>query len=255
MPPTLSRFSFSAGLRDEIHGSGEHEVSPTFTAGVWLRPAWKVRASVSRAFRLPTYTDLYYQDPANLGSPDLRPERAVTWEAGVDWNAGGRVRAGATVFHRREKDGIDYVRASPTDIWRATNFQRLQFTGMEAHAALRAGARQQIEASYTLLDGAQDALAGYLSKYVFNYPEHNAVFGWYGEWRGLTGRTRAGVTRRFARSTYAVWDLYGAVSRGRARPFLQFTNLGDTNYEEIPGVPMPGRAVVGGIELIAWGGQ
>ena len=102
----VKRFSFSVGLRDEIYGSFNHELSPSFTVGYWLAPAVKVRASVSRAFRLPSYTDLYYQDPANRGTPDLRPEKAWGYEGGVDWNAGGRVRSAVTVFHRREQDGI-----------------------------------------------------------------------------------------------------------------------------------------------------
>ena len=38
-----------------------------FAVGYWLASALEVRASVSRAFRLPTYTDLYYHDPANRG--------------------------------------------------------------------------------------------------------------------------------------------------------------------------------------------
>ena len=123
----LRRFSFSIGLRDEIYGSFNHELSPSIAAGFWLAPAFKLRGSVSRAFRLPTYTDLYYHDPANVGSPNLRPERAWSYEGGLDWNAGGRLRASVTVFQRRERDGIDYVRSAPTDIWRATNFQRLAF--------------------------------------------------------------------------------------------------------------------------------
>ena len=136
----LRRFSLSIGVRDEIYGSFNHEVSPTVAAGYWLAPAWKLRGSISRAFRLPTYTDLYYHDPANVGSPNLRPERAWSYEGGMDWNAGGRVRAGLTVFQRRERDGIDYVRSNVTEIWRATNFQRLRFTGVEANVALRPSA-------------------------------------------------------------------------------------------------------------------
>ena len=66
----LRRFSFSIGLRDEIYGSFNHELSPSIAAGFWLAPAFKLRGSVSRAFRLPTYTDLYYHDPANVGSPN-----------------------------------------------------------------------------------------------------------------------------------------------------------------------------------------
>jgi hypothetical protein len=44
-------------------------------------------------------------------------------------------------------------------------------------------------------------------------------------------------------------DVYAAMTRGRVHPFLQLTNLTDTVYQEIYGVPMPGRAFVGGVEI------
>jgi iron complex outermembrane receptor protein len=241
----LRIFSFNAGLRQEVYGALSSQLSPTFSVGVWLNERWKLRGNVSRAFRMPTYTDLYYHDPANVGSPDLRPERAWSYEAGADWNPAGKVRAAVTVFHRREENGIDYVRRSSADIWRATNIHRLRFTGLEAEVRTRWGA----DVSYTGLHGAQRALAGVQSRYVFNYPAHAAVAGWHGSWRGWAARTRVGVTQRRARDAYAVWDLYGARASGRVRPFIQFTNLADVRYEEVLGVVMPGRAVLGGFEL------
>jgi iron complex outermembrane receptor protein len=244
----LRRFSFAAGVRDEVHGSADHEISPTASFGAWLSPAWKVRASASRAFRLPTFTDLYYHDPANAGSPDLRPERAWSYESGIDWNPGVRVRASATLFHRRERDVIDYVRRSEAEIWRAANFQRLHFTGFEASVNVR-----ELEFHYTGLRGAQSALAGYLSKYVFNYPVHTGIAGWNGIlWNRVTARTRIGVVQRFTRDPYAVWDVFLAAAHSRMRPYLQVTNITATRYEEIPRVAMPGRAIVAGIDIVAW---
>ncbi|HUS08444.1 MAG TPA: TonB-dependent receptor, partial [Bryobacteraceae bacterium] len=135
----LRRFSFTAGVRDEVYGSFNHQVSPTVSAGVWVSPSLKLRTSVSRAFRLPTYTDLYYHDPANAGSPNLRPEKAWGYEGGMDWNPSSKLRVEATVFHRRERDGIDFVRRSAGDLWRATNFQHLTFTGVEASVTANPG--------------------------------------------------------------------------------------------------------------------
>ena len=43
-----------------------------------------------------------------------------------------------------------------------------------------------------------------------------------------------------------------AYTRGRVRPFLRASNLSNTSYQEIPGVLMPGRSVLGGIEVIAF---
>jgi iron complex outermembrane receptor protein len=247
----LRRFSFSAGAREESYGAGKRQFNPSASAGAWLGPRLKLRGGVSRAFRVPTYTDLYYHDPANRGSPDLRPETAWSYEGGADWNAGGRWRAMATVFHRREQDGIDYVRASPTDLWRAANIQRLRFTGLETGVTVRPHRTHQVDLHYTGLRGAQTALGGLQSKYVFNYPVHTGIASWMAALPGqFSFRMRLGAAERLRRSPYAVWDVYAARGGKRLRPFLQFSNLNDARYQEIPGVAMPGRSVVGGIEWV-----
>ncbi|MBI1983219.1 MAG: TonB-dependent receptor [Acidobacteria bacterium] len=246
----LNRFSLTVGAREEFHGSLDAELSPSVGGGVWLNEQFKLRASFSRAFRLPSFTDLYYHDPANLGSPDLRPESAWSYEAGLSWNGGGRVRADVGYFERRDRDVIDFVRASPDDLWRATNIQRLTFRGIEASVDAEWPRRNRLGIRYTALHGSRQPLPGLQSRYVFNYPVHSFVvstlsplpYGW-------TSRARLGILKRAARETYGVWDLYLARGAGRVRPFLQFTNLTNTMYEEIPSVPMPGRAVVVGLEF------
>jgi iron complex outermembrane receptor protein len=252
----LRRFSFSAGGREEFYSGGRRQFSPTVSAGFWASQHLRLRAGASRAFRLPSCTDLYYHDPANIGSPDLRPETAWSYEAGVDWNAGGRLRGDATVFHRRERDGIDYIRRSPDDIWRAANFTRLNFTGVELSATVRAARGQQIDFRYTGLRGAAEAIAGTYSKYVFNYPSHAGLVAWEGALGGgFIARARVGVTDRRARATYAVWDAGAAYARGRVRPFLQLTNLTATTYQEVFGISMPGRGIAGGVELVIIGSR
>lgn len=247
----LHRFSFSLGAREEAWRVFRGQFSPTASAGAWLTPHLKLRAGASRAFRLPSFTDLYYHDPASRGSPGLLPEEAWSYEAGLDWNTGGRLRGAVTAFQRRDRNGIDYLRRSPDDIWRAANIQRLRITGVEVslRAALCRG--QVVEVAYTQLKGAQAALGGLLSRYVLNYPAQDAVASWQGALPGgLIARTRLGVTRRLRRDPYPLWDVWLAVSRWRVHPFLQLSNLTGTAYEEIEGVPMPGRAAVFGLELV-----
>lgn len=245
----LRRFSFAAGIRENVYGSLSVESSPSVSGGVWLNSRLKLRASASHAFRLPTYTDLYYHDPANLGSPNLRPERAWSYEGGLNWTPAARLRADLAVFHRRERDGIDYVRGSITDIWRAANIDRLQFTGVEASLDARLSPGETVALRYTAIHGAQAAFVDLASKYVFNYPSQSAVAEWRGTFsHGLLARTRVGVLNRRGRDPYALWDLYAAWSERAFRPFVQLTNITATQYQEIPGVIMPGRAIVGGVE-------
>jgi iron complex outermembrane recepter protein len=242
----LRRFSLTISAREEAYRSFSATLSPTVAGGAWLTRTVKLRASASRAFRVPGYTDLYYHDPGNLGSPNLRPERAWTYESGVDWAPSSRVRAELTVFHRRERDGIDYYRGGPADIWRALNIQNLNFTGVEAGVRARG-----FDFRYTGLRGTQDTIAAGLTKYTFNYPTHSGVASWSGMLAGgIVARTRIGVLDRQARDPYALWDVSAARSRGRVRPFLQLSNLTSTRYEEIPGVMMPGRSILGGFELV-----
>ena len=248
----LRRFSLNLGVRDDVYDGLGNQVSPTASAGYWISGKLKARASASRAFRLPSYTDLYYSDPSDIGNPNLRPEKSWNYEGGLDYFAGRRFKASATVFQRRDTDVIDYVLDQQTNIYYATNFQHLVFTGFEGSVEAKLRENEVISVSYTGLIGDRSAIGDVISKYVFNYPINNAVVGWQGSIRPwLVGRTRIGVLDRYARNPYAIWDASLARPNGRVRPFLQFTNLTNTAYQEVLGVSMPGRGVVGGVEIVA----
>jgi iron complex outermembrane receptor protein len=251
----LRRFSLSLAAREEVFRSFSGEFCPTIAGGVWLSSRWKLRASASRAFRVPSYTDLYYHDPGNLGNPNLRPEQAWGYEGGFDWNPGGRVRGELTVFTRRERDGIDYYRAAANDVWRALNIQNLHFTGVEASVRLAPVRGQTIDLRYTALHAAQDTVPLGYTRYSFSYPKHSGVAEWRADLpAGLLFRTRLGVLDRYARNPYALWEFSAVSSRGRVHPFFQVANIANARYEEVAGVAMPGRSVLGGIELV-WRGR
>lgn len=244
------RFSFSAGAREEIFSSTRGEFSPSMAAGYWLKAGFKLKGSASHAFRLPTYTDLYYSDPATIGNANLQPETAWDYEGGLVWDRGGRYQAEVTVFERREKNGIDYVRASPADQWHAENIDVLNFTGVETSLTVRLPRRQRLQFAYTGLHGSLQSLDGLQSEYISNYPVDDASVSWQGTLPGnLIARTRLGVINRFDSNPYALWDVAVAREFRYVAAHLDLANLTDTQYEEIPGVAMPGRSVVFGLEF------
>ena len=247
----LHRFAATIGGREEFFSGGRTEFSPTVAGGVWLGKGWRVRVSASRGFRLPTYTDLYYSDPANLGNPLLKPESAWNFEGGPEWNSGGKLSASLTVFQRRVRDGIDYVKFSLNQPWQATNFDSINYTGIETNARLRLPRLQELDFGYTYLRANQQAVPGLISQYVFNYPSNNAVFSWLATFKNTVNiRNRVGVIQRVGVDAYPLWDLAASRANGRLRPYLQLSNLSNTNYEQITGVPMPGRMVIGGMQLM-----
>jgi len=109
----------------------------------------------------------------------------------------------------------------------------------------------RVELSYTALNGAQTVLGALQSKYVFNYPRHTGLATWQAALgKGFIARSRVGAMERLGRSPYAIWDVFTSWQRGRVQPYLQLTNLAAAKYQEVIGVPMPGRGITGGIEIV-----
>ncbi len=240
----------SVGLREEIFGGGPVETVPSFSASYYIASSLKLRADISRGFRLPTYTDKYYSDPANVGNPNLKPESAWSYEAGADWYPTSRWAISATGFTSQQHDVIDYVRASPTDLWHAENLTQLSLTGAEVSAEFRPCAGQQVRLALTTVSGAKAALNGLEDKYAFNFPSQNAVAEYIAHVKqGLTLRESLRVVNRVNGQLYPVVDSSLAYEGWRIHPYLQMTNLNNASYQEVVGVPMPPRAFAGGLEI------
>ena len=258
----LRRFSLSLGAREEVLSSNGSVFSPSAAAAFTLTKTLRLRGSAGHGFRLPTYVDLYYADPATLGNPNLKPESSWSYEGGADWTpANGRLTLSVTGFRLNQTNVIDYVRpilATPTltaaEKWQAINIPTLDLSGAEASARIRLSATQQLQFSYTANHSA--TLPGnYLSEYAFNYAAQNAIFAWTaqqlpGAWgHQITARTQVNVVQKTAQAAYPLWDVDIARNTGRIRPYLRLLNLSNTAYTEIPLVPMQGRTIMGGMEL------
>jgi len=246
----LRRFSFNAGAREELYTGGRQVFSPSVSGAYWVRSNVKLRGSVSNAFRLPSYTDLYYTDPVNLGNPNLRPESAWSYEGGVQLSLLRGMVVDAVVFHRRDHDVIDYVRSDPSMPWMAQNVQNLAFTGFEASVRWQLPRQQRIELSYTGMHGSEASLNGLQSKYVLNYPVNSGTATWWSRVPGgFDSRFRVAALQRVGSGSYPLVEWSVARDFRYVKPYLQLTNLTDTKYQEIPGVPLPGRGFIAGLEV------
>jgi len=247
--PSGKPWNLSAGLREEIFSGGIAPVtSPQLAASLRLGPRAKLRADGGYGFRVPTYTDLYYSDPSTLGNPNLKPESAWSGDGGVDWNASSRLIFSATGFYSRQHDTIDYVRASSSALWRAVNLSGLHFAGVESSLTWIPVRSQKVQVAWTALHGAQAALHGLQSEYVFNYPVQNIHAVWTATvHRNWTVSNAVQLVQRYQQSVYPVWNAALVRQTGAIRPYVRLANLSNTGYQEIEGVNMPGRSVIAGI--------
>jgi outer membrane cobalamin receptor len=268
--PAARHWKLSAGLREELFSGGlQSTLAPHLAGSFRLTDSLKLRASGGYGFRLPTYTDLYYSDPATTGNSKLKPESAWSGEVGADWVPSSHLSLSATGFYSRQHDAIDYLRAASlpnaflsagckVDTWCAANLNGLRFAGAEASATWLPAKGQTVKAAWTGLAGAQPSLHGLESKYALNYPVVNLHVVWNAALRHTWIATNSvAVTKRYQQpgnpswnsSPYPVWNAALTRDAGRLRPYLRLGNLSNTGYQEIRGVAMPGRSFTGGVAL------
>ena len=252
----LKRFSFNAGVREELYTGGHQVFSPSLSGAYWINSKIKLRASASHAFRLPDYTELYYTDPSHLGNPNLKPESSWSYEAGVQLALGHGITADAGVFHHRDQDVIDYARSDsavaldPDTPYVAENIQKLNFTGAELSLRWQLPRQQRIELSYTGIHGAGSTLSGVQYLYVFNFPSNEGLATWFSRLPGgEDSRLRIAAVQRYGIGTYPLVEWTVGRQFKYLKPYLQLTNLTDTKYQEIAGVAMPGRGFIAGMEV------
>lgn len=243
------KFVVYPGLRVDGYSTFGAAWSPSLSAAAVLSPAIKLRGSAGRAFRIPSFTERFYQDPNNIGTPTLEPERAWSVEAGVDLTPGRIWSGSVTGFARLERGVIDWVRPDANVPWRSTNVRHLVASGLEVSVRRSLGASGRLEARYALTSVDSDGING-LSKYVLDFPRH--IVGMSG-WIALPGRLTAAPRVEFKQRNDGrqYWLVDARVSRPWSRlvVFIEGSNLLDVAYQEVRGVDMPGRWLKTGISL------
>ena len=260
--PAKQRWSLSVGAREEIFSGGARAVfSPELAGSLRVANSLKLRASGGYGFRIPTYTDLYYSDPSTLGNTNLKSESAWSSDAGADWAPSTKLTFSATGFFSQQHDTIDYVKSAavpnpylpagcPASIWCATNLNGLRFAGVETKLTWIPKKSQTVRIAWTGVHGAQSALHGLESEYIFNYPVQNIHASWtsaLGHDFVLTNAVE--IAERYQQTVYPVWNATVTHDTGKLRPYLRLTNLSNTGYQEITGVNMPPRTIMGGVAL------
>jgi outer membrane receptor protein involved in Fe transport len=258
----LGRFSLSVGAREEILSGGEQVFSPSLAGAFLITPTVRLRGAAGHGFRLPTYDDLYYSDPSTVGNPNLKPESSWSYEGGVDWMpSSGRVTLTAAGFRLQEKDAIDYAKQQLAtsaltfaEPWQAVNVRSLDLTGAEVSMQVGSSSTEQVQLSYTAVQ-AGNPPPGIVSEYAYNYAAQNAIFGWNGRLPGTWGReiaahTQVNVVQRTGHTAYPLWDVGLVRNTGNVRPYVRLLNLSNTGYQEISGVPLQGRTVMGAMEWV-----
>ncbi|MEM9847917.1 MAG: TonB-dependent receptor [Bacteroidota bacterium] len=252
------RFSWLGGKMDVTPGvlfnhfsDFEANLLPGVEVGYQLTEKLRTYGSIGYTYRVPTYTDLYYDGPGNKGNALLQPESAVSSELGLKYNTRNlNIQLGA--FVRNGQNLIDWTRASEDEDWRAQNFNAINMTGLEFAGLLKLEDNllgiSSLDVSYTYIDATFDNGDVAFSQYVLENLRHQFIFGLEEKiTKQLFANVRFRYLDRVNLKDYSLVDLRLLWRGNRLDAFLEATNLLDETYRETNLVTMPGRWIRAGV--------
>ena len=246
----------TAGLRSEDHDTFGRTTTGRLTAA-WLPVSDRIkfRASYGTGFRSPSFLDLYGQSSYYVGNPDLQPERARGWDAGVDYYlAQHHGTLSATWFDTRTHDLIVY----DFSVFPGTtvNVDQARSRGLELSAKAQWVGAWESRVTYTYLEA--DNLTEHTR--LLRRPRHSVSAD---VWRNLGRGFSVGAGVQFVAQRqdvdaltfatvdapdYTVVRAYAAWAvNDRVTVKVHVENLLDEHYEEVNGYPALGARVFAGI--------
>lgn len=264
------RLLISAGLMLNYYDlrKGHLALFPGIDASWKFNKSLSINISANRTLRLPTFTDLYYNDAVSIGNSSLLPEEAYVIESGLIYHKEGWT-AQIAVFDRFGIDIIDWTKQYDSLKWQATNLTNLNVLGFEAALNFRSSNPTKFiktfSLSYSFLYPNKSS-EGFISKYTLDILQHKADLSinhkilkqlsanWQLSWQKRYGGFYA-YHNGIADTKETPFEIIFLVN---ARLLCQFrivtvfaeaTNLLDKAYHDYGNIIQPGRWIIGGIEI------
>ena len=241
-----------------------YAVSPAADVRFRIFDEFDVLAFGRRAYRIPTFNELYY---VGYGNPELRPEDAWMTDLGVEYSRdlpdSWKVKAKLNGFFNYLTDKIASApTAEDPNVWVPYNIGKVLSSGMDVAAGFVWNNdvwNCSFDAKYTLLSAVDKTPDSYSYGQQIPYiAKHtlvlNAVASWKGwaltpVWQMRAGRTDGtGVLDDWNTLNLTLSKDLKLPKTGPLSFKFSVNNLFDCRYEISSGYPMPGRSFIGGLE-------
>lgn len=174
------RLRITVGARGEEYTDSPSKILPQLGAEYSLTDDLAAFASYSESVRLPSYTELFYISPASQGNSALQAQTAAQTEVGLKGIPSEDMDWEIALFHRREKNAIDWTRTGPTSRWLASDIGTLDTYGAESRLGWYPSQNLEAQLTYSWIYKDREPsdievaanTVGYASRYTLDYPEH-----------------------------------------------------------------------------------
>lgn len=219
--------------------SGDNFLYPGVDVGFIFNPNHKVFGAVSKGFRIPTFTDLYYVSPTEIGNANLVPESAISSELGYRFQ-NEKILAKASGFIRNTNDGIDWLKLTEESPWTAENVGKIHLKGFETEFKHQLFPFLNYRLGYTYLDNQYKNKE--LSRYALQNLKHQFVAQLDVKFlKFFSNQLIYKYSERVNLGSYNILDEQLNFRIKDLNFYVLINNLTNTKYVETNLVPMPGR--------------
>ncbi len=250
--PVWHKLSFVAGSSLFHHSNVGWKLWPGLDVGYDVSQHVRTFASVDGGYRVPTFTELFYVSPANMGNKALQPEKTWTYEVGTQFHQGW-LRSEISIFMRRGENLIDWARNSGATQWQVRNVFRATTQGIELSVAFNPQLRWQgspltaVSAEYSYLNSDRSA-SEQESKYLLSHLKHQLTLKVNHRWISRLHQSwNMRYFRRLHDNGHIVVDTKLSLGFHGLDFSLEARNLFNESYTSISSVSMPGRWIITGI--------
>lgn len=245
-----NKLDITPGVAVNYFSDFKFHAFPGLDIGYRLSDSFKIYGNTGYTYRIPTYTDLYYSDPATLGNENLDPEKALSFEFGGKYLS-QKFTGSFAVFYKDASKLIDYVKENEADQFMATNLIGLETKGFEVNTSYNfklGNMLQNLSAGYTFIEDEVGDLNIPFSRYSINSLKHHFTSRLNTQ---LSKNINFNVIYKHAERTsglsYNVWDASAIINLKQFEFTITAANIFDADYIETGFVPMPPSNVLFGL--------
>ena len=224
---------------------------PGLDVGYKISDAVKAYGNIGYTYRIPTYTDLFYNDPSTAGNPDLEVEEAFAQEIGIKYFS-PRFSGSVAIYNRDAQNLIDFIRPNTAEtVYTATNITDVNTKGVEVDAAYNFKLNtfnQTLAVGYNFLEDDILNQNKELSRYSLNTLKHHFSTRLSTQlFKNVSQNIIYKHAQRTTGDSYNVWDASLVVNVKQLEFTVTASNIFNADYIEAGFVPMPPSNILFGM--------
>ena len=249
----IDHLTISAGIHVNNYSSLEDswKVFPGIDASYLFSEHLKLHLSWNKAFRLPTFTDLYTKNVVQVGNLNLLPEENNTLKTTVTYIQ-NRMTLTLSAFHNKGKNMIDWVYPeAESQTYEAMNIGKLTNNGITFNGRYSTD-KGYFSIGYAYINQEHHSdMPVYKSLYVLEYLRHKVTLQAHHRITKHLEATAEGRWQQRENGHHPYWKIDGKVEwrQHNYELFIKADNITDHKYYDFGNIPQPGIWLMAGGSL------